>query len=234
MIAAAWAKLTGLVLTGGLVAAVCVYLVWRARLTWRSLILVAAALVIAAAPYAIYVAHYGSPVPNTPAQIALLADGARATGWADQARKPLLEYVAYFVSVFVMDWMPTLAPRSPVNYAMLAAPVAALACALAGFLVAMRRVWRRTETPLDVLVVCGSLAIAATFAVHVTYSYSRHLATGWLMEAYPRYYLPLAAILPLAALSLLAAVERPRIRAALIGFLIAGPMAFRLFGAPLE
>ena len=54
------------------------------------------------------------------------------------------------------------------------------------------------------------------------------------MEAYPRYYLPLAAIIPLAAVSLLAAIERPRIRAALTGFLIAGPILFRLLAAPFE
>jgi len=66
------------------------------------------------------------------------------------------------------------------------------------------------------------------------YAYPRHVATGFLMEAYPRYYLPLAAIVPLAAISLLAAVERPRARAALAGFLILGPLFFRALGAPLE
>ncbi len=233
-IAAAWAKLTGLLLAGGLVAAVCVYLVWRGRLRWRALILVALALAVAAAPYAIYLAQYGSPVPNTPAQVALLEDGARAAGWADQVRKPFLGYVAHFVGTFITDWMPTLAPRSPLNHAMLAVPVAALACALGGFLVSLRRLWRREETALDVVVIAGALTIATTFAVHVMYSYGRHVTTGWLMEAYPRYYLPLAAIIPLAALSLLAAIERPPLRAALIGFLIVGPVAFRLLGAPLE
>jgi hypothetical protein len=69
--------------------------------------------------------------------------------------------------------------------------------------------------------------------VHVTYSYQRHVATGWLMDAYPRYYLPLAAIVPLAGLSLVAAVAQPRARAVLLAFLIAGPVLFRLLGAPL-
>jgi hypothetical protein len=53
------------------------------------------------------------------------------------------------------------------------------------------------------------------------------------MDAYPRYYLPLAAIVPLAGLSLLAAIKSPRWRAALLAFLIAGPAIFRIFGAPL-
>jgi hypothetical protein len=76
-------------------------------------------------------------------------------------------------------------------------------------------------------VIRGAAAIAATFAIHVVYSYGRYAATGWLMDAYPRYYLPLAA------LSLVAAVDNPRWRGALLGFLIAGPIVFRLFGAPL-
>ena len=107
---------------------------------------------------------------------------------------------------------------------MLAIPVAALGCALAGIALSLRRLWRRQETALDVVVVAGTLALAATFAIHVSYSYGRHVATGWLMDAYPRYYLPLAAIVPLAGLSLLAAVEAPRWRAALLAFLIAGPV----------
>ena len=79
------------------------------------------------------------------------------------------------------------------QYAMLAIPVAALVCALAGIALSVRRLWRRQDTALDVVVIAGTLALIATFAIHVSYSYGRHLATGWLMDAYPRYYLPLAA-----------------------------------------
>jgi hypothetical protein len=35
MIAAAWAKLTGLLLSAGLITTVCLYLVRRGRLDWR-------------------------------------------------------------------------------------------------------------------------------------------------------------------------------------------------------
>jgi hypothetical protein len=119
------------------------------------------------------------------------------------------------------------------NYAMLAVPVAALICAGAGLVLSSRRLLSRNEMPLDVVVVCGGAAIAATFAIHVVYSYGRYVATGWLMDAYPRYYLPLIAIVPLAALSLLTAIKDPRWRAALLGFLIAGPIVFRIFSAPL-
>ena len=129
--------------------------------------------------------------------------------------------------------MPALGERNVLQYSMLAIPVAALGCALAGIALSLRRLWRRQDTALDVVVIAGTVALVATFAIHITYSYGRHLSTGWLMDAYPRYYLPLAAIVPLAGLSLLAAVKAPRWRAALLAFLIAGPAIFRVFGAPL-
>jgi hypothetical protein len=129
--------------------------------------------------------------------------------------------------------MPALGARSVFNNAMLVIPVAALACTLAGVALSLRRLWRREETALDVVVVAGAYGIAATLAIHVFYSYGRYAATGWLMGAYPRYYLTLIAIVPLACLSLLAAVQAPRWRNGLLAFLIAGPVLFRIFGAPL-
>jgi hypothetical protein len=233
LIAAGWAKLTGLLLTSGLLGAVAVYLLWRQRLSFRSLIAAAVAVAIAAAPYLVFIWQYGSPTPETPAQLALLQDGAREAGWAALPRQSFPAYLGYFLVAFVADWMPTLAPRSALNYAMLAIPVAALACAGVGIAFSLRRLWRRSEAALDVVIVGGTAAIAATLAIHVTYSYGRYVATGWLMDAYPRYYLPLIAVVPLAALSLAAEIADPRWRSALLGFLIAGPIVFRLLGAPL-
>jgi hypothetical protein len=233
VVVAAWAKLTGLLLAGGLLGAVLVYLLWRKRLPASWLGAAALVLLIAAAPYLVFVWQYGSPTPETPAQLALLADGAREAGWADLPRRSFPAYLGYFLVAFVADWMPTLVPRNGVQYAMLAIPLGALACAGAGIVLSLRRLWRRNEATLDVVVIGGTAAIAATFAIHVVYSYGRYLATGWLMDAYPRYYLPLAAIVPLAGLSLVAAIKNPRWRGALLGFLIAGPILFRLFGAPL-
>jgi hypothetical protein len=233
LIAASWAKLTGLLLIGAMLGAVIVYLMWRQRLRWSLLVPIALAFALAAAPYVIYAVQYGSPTPQTPAQIALLQDGARSAGWADLPRKSFAAYIVYFVIAFVADWMPALGDRNALQYSMLAIPIAALGCAVAGIALSLRRLWRRQETALDVVVIAGTVALVATFAIHVTYSYGRHLATGWLMDAYPRYYLPLAAIVPLAGLSLLADVKAPRMRAAVLMFLIAGPAIFRVFGAPL-
>jgi hypothetical protein len=232
LVVSAWAKLTGFLLTGTMVGAVIVYLLWRRQLPWPWLVVAACGFALAAAPYVVFLVQYGSPTPDTPAQTALLVEGARAAGWADLPRKSFPGYAGYFVVAFIADWMPTLGARSMFNYAMLVVPVAALGCALAGAALSLRRLWRRHETALDIVVVAGALALGGTFVIHVYYSYGRHLATGWLMDAYPRYYLPLAAIVPLAGLSLAAAISPPRWRAGLLGCLIAGPILFRIFGAP--
>jgi hypothetical protein len=108
----------------------------------------------------------------------------------------------------------------------------AIGCGFVGAACALRRLLRG-ETPRDVVVVAGVVAIGVTFAIHVGFSYGRHLATGWLMDAYPRYYLPLAAIMPLAGLSLYGAIKEQRWRNVLLAFLIAGPVIFRIFGVPL-
>jgi hypothetical protein len=237
VVLAGWAKLTGLLLSAGLVGGVVAYLYWRRHVpwtrTWSCIIAVALVFGLAAAPYVEFVLRYGSPTPETPAQLALLADGARTAGWADLPRQSLPHYLVYFISAFVADWMPTLAARSDLNYAALVIPVEALGCALAGLALSLRRLWRRQESVLDVVVTAGALAIGVTFAIHVTYSYGRYVATGWLMDAYPRYYLPLIAIVPLACLSLLVGIQTPRWRNGLLALLISGPVLFRIFGAPL-
>jgi hypothetical protein len=224
--AAGWAKLTGLLLTVTMVTSVFAYLCWCGRWRWTWTVAAGLAIALAAAPYVIYVMQYGSPTPETPAQTALLQHAV----WADVHRKSFPDYLAYFFAAFIADWMPTPDARSAFSCAMLAIPVAALGCALAGVALSLRRVWRGRETPLDIVVVAGAIALAATFAIHVAYSYGRHLATGSLLDAYPRYYLPLAAIVPLAGLSLLAAIDTPRWRVALLTFLVAGPIVFEIFG----
>ncbi len=233
VVIAAYAKATGLVLTGAMVSAVIAYLIWRRRWRWSWTIAVAVAFLVAAAPYIVFAMHYGSPAPDTPAQIAMLKHDARELGLADLPRKSFPAYLGYFAVAFIDGWMPALKPRGIFNYAMLALPAAAIVCAAAGIALSLQRLWRHRETALDIVVVAGASALALTFALHVRHSYADHLATGWLMEAYPRYYLPLFAVVPLAGLSLAGAVPSPRWRAGLLAFLIAGPIVFRLLGAPL-
>ncbi|MGC1355759.1 MAG: hypothetical protein WA851_08210, partial [Xanthobacteraceae bacterium] len=147
--------------------------------------------------------------------------------------KSFAGYLMYFSGEFIANWMPTLADRSAFQYAMLAIPVVALLCAAAGLIISVRRVWRREETRLDVIVIAGALGLATIVPFLVGYNYSYYVATGWLAGAYPRYYLPLAAIVPLAGVSLAEAINAPRWRTALLAFLIAGPVVFRILGAPL-
>ena len=95
VVLAGWAKLTGLLLTAGLVSGVIAYMVWRKQLpwtrtsttTWTCIVAVVLVFAIAAAPYVEFILRYGSPTPETPAQIALLTDGARAAGWSDLPRQ---------------------------------------------------------------------------------------------------------------------------------------------------
>ena len=231
-VVASWAKFTGFVLIGGLIGGIYLYLLWRGKLRAVWFAAAAVAGLLALTPFIVLFLQYGSPTPDTPGLMTMLRDGARTMGWADAPRLSFPGWVVHFVSDFIAGWMPTLTQRSALNYAVLAFPIAALLCAVAGFAVSVRRLLQRRERTLDIVVAAGMLAIGVTFMVHVVFSYAHHLSTGWMMEAYPRYYLPLAAIVPLACLSLLAAVERPRQRAALLALFIAGPIVFRIFGAP--
>jgi hypothetical protein len=70
-------------------------------------------------------------------------------------------------------------------------------------------------------------------AIHIGFSYHRHLQTGWMMDAYPRYYLPLAAIIPMATLTLASAIGSSRWRAAVVGFLVGAPIVFEMLSAPM-
>ena len=233
VVVAGWAKLTGLVLCGGAAAAVFFYLFRRKQFRREWIVPVVTALVLAGLPYAVFLLHYGSPAPDTPAQQALLQTGAQIAGWAQQSRLSPLGYAAHFSRAFVMNWMPSLAPRSALQYAMLAIPAVTVALAGGGVVLSLRRIVQQAERPLDVIVVAGAFAVAATFACHIVYSFQRHVATGWMMDAYPRYYLPMIAIVPLACLSLVCAARNTRSRSVLIGLFVTGPIVFRIFGAPL-
>jgi len=233
VVAASWIKLTGLLLVGGLAGGILIWLLWRGRLPRPWLILIGVALLLAIAPYVAYIAQYGSPAPNTSGQIGMLKSVAHASGWDSQQRMPPAVYALHFMSEFVVGWTPTVTARGWLAHAVRAISILAAACAFAGSLISARRIARRKEDPIDILVVAGMSAFAATLLLHGIFSYQRHLAFGWMMDAYPRYYLPLAAIMPLAGLSLLASIKGPQSRALLAGFLIAAPVATLAIAAVL-
>jgi hypothetical protein len=233
VVIASWAKFTGLLLAGGLVAGVLLWLLWRGRVQRGWIVPIVICALLASAPYVALFAQYGSPTPRTPGLVAMIKTDALAVGWDSAERLTPSAFAAHFVAEFVFEWMPALKPRSALNYAALAIPITAALCALAGILVAVRRIADGKAGPLDIVIVSGALAFAGTFVIHGIFSYRLHTEFGWLTTAYPRYYLPLAAVVPLAGLALLGAIEQTRVRALLLAFLIAGPVVFRLFGAPL-
>jgi hypothetical protein len=230
---ASWAKLTGLMLSGGMLGGVFLWLLWRRHFRQEWVLPIAAAALLAAAPYFVLILQYGSPTPNTPGRIEMFVSGAHTAGWDVAPRLSPISYTIFFVAEFIEQWMPSLSTRSALNYSMLIIPMATALFAGAGVVLSLRRIKRGEEGPLDIIVAAGSIIGLATFFIHIAFSYKQHLAYGWMLDAYPRYYLPLLAIVPLATLSLLTAIREPRTRSALAGFLIAGPIVFRLLGAPL-
>jgi hypothetical protein len=232
VIVASWAKFTGLLLVGGLVGGVLLWLLWHGRLQSRWIVPIAIAVLLAGAPYDGLFAQYGSPTPRTPGLVAMVKTGAQAVGWDSAERLTPVSYAAHFISEFVLQWMPTLKPRNALNYAALAIPITTVLCAFAGLLVAVRRIAYGTGGPLDIVIAAGAPAFAGTLVIHGIFSYGLHTEFGWLTSAYPRYYLPLAALAPLAGLSLLGAIEQPPARPILVVFLIAGPLVFRLLATP--
>ncbi len=233
VVMASWAKFTAMLLVGGLVGGVLLWLKWRGRLPGSWIVPIAVASLLASTPYIVLFAQYGSPAPRTPGQLDMILNGALAVGWTSAPRLSPISFAAGFLSEFVYEWLPSLKPRSALNELALAIPVTAALCAFAGLFVSVGRIASAKAEPLDIVVVAGCLAFAATLLVHGIFGYRLHVEFGWLTTAYPRYYLPLVAIVPLADLVLLQALTGRTARTLLLVFLIAGPIVFRLAGTPL-
>ncbi len=233
VIIASWAKFTALLLTGGLVGGVLLWMLWCGRMPYRWIAPIAAAALLACAPYIAFIVHYGSPTPMTVGEATKIKVEAAEFGWDHTEHLEPIAYVLHFISEFILEWIPPWKPLSAVHWA-LVIPITAALCAYAGIVVAIRRVASGKAAPLDVVTATGALAFAATFVVHIVFSYRLHVEYGWLSSAYPRYYLPLAAVLPLAGLALLSEIRSRAARAILLVFLIAGPLVFRLLLEPLK
>lgn len=231
VVAAGLAKFTALLLIGGCAGPVLLRLVVRGRLPGTALIAAALALALAAAPYAVLLAQYGSPVPEVPGHLAMMRDGAREAGW-DGARLGLPAYLVNFAALFAVQFMPVLTEPGPVGTAALALPLALMGLSLAGAGAALARLGAGRAGPLDPLAVAGWAAIGLVLAAHVRFGYLNHLATGWRLDAYPRYYLPLAGITAVGCACLVAGLPEGRARRGILAFLAGAPLAFALLGAP--
>jgi hypothetical protein len=233
MVVASASKLTGLMLCGGLLAALTAFMALKRTSNKTDIAIVAASLVVAAAPYVAFILQYGNPAPNTPAQLELLRSGANTAGWATAPRMGAFGYSLMFLKSFLFEWMPSLQPRNDLQLALLALPGAELVMAAAGTMLCFRSLVADRGGSSAPIVAAGMLATLATLAIHVAFSYQRHLQTGWMMDAYPRYYLPVLALVPMAALAFTSAVPSPQHRTMLLAFLIAAPLVFGLLGAPI-
>lgn len=226
-------KLTGLMLVGGFALALGVLMALRGRLSLASLGCVVAAVGLASIPYAAFALAYGSPAPNTPAQAAMLLQGSIRTGWNAAPRLGPAAYVWHFLREFVLSWLPTLDNRSALNLAAGILPALVVAAALAGAGVAATRLRGPGGLKAPAAIAVSALsAMAGTFVVHIAFSYQRHLQTGWLLDAAPRYYLPLAAAVPIAVIVLTDALPR-RWRPWAVGLFLAEPVLFAVLATPL-
>jgi hypothetical protein len=233
MLVAGTSKLTGLMLSGGFMAALLALMTIKRMSSRSDIAIVAASLTAAAVPYLVFTLHYGSPAPNTPAQIDLLRSGAETAGWSTEPRLGPVIYALVFLKNFLLEWMPSLRPRNDLQLALLILPSAELMLATAGAILSFRAILSDHGEISDFIVAAGMLAAAATLAIHIAFSYQRHLLTGWMMDAYPRYYLPVIVIVPMAAVAFTNAIPSSRVRVRLLSFLIVAPIVFELLGAPL-
>ena len=86
MLVASMAKLTGFLLAGGFLATLCALMIWRRTTSKMDVAIIASSLIVAAAPYLAFVLQYGTPAPNTPAQMDLLREGASVAGLGQRAQ----------------------------------------------------------------------------------------------------------------------------------------------------
>jgi hypothetical protein len=137
----------------------------------------------------------------------------------------------HFLTDFIAGWKPLLTKRSIVQTAMLAVPLTALLIAAAGTATALGRVIRAEQADAaSKLTIAGTTAIAVTLGVHMVFSYQRHRETGWLMDAYPRYYLPMIFVISLATVLFVRHLQHRWLRSGLTTFLLLSPMLLGVLG----
>jgi 4-amino-4-deoxy-L-arabinose transferase-like glycosyltransferase len=138
----------------------------RSRWLLAVMILVCAALCL---PYGAFVFKYGTPIPNTAGQLAMISQTP------DALRFGFSEYI--FQSFY--GALGNAGPDAFFTYA-----VFALVTAYA----AIKSFVRPSTNKIGKAVL---VATSITLAVHIVFSYQRHIAYGWQPELYPRYYFPL-------------------------------------------
>jgi hypothetical protein len=114
--------------------------------------------------------------------------------WQAQ-RYEFARYAAHFLLSLLMFW-PPLVPRTGLQILLLAAPSICVLCALLGASIALRGSRGAERDPTALFVLCGALALGVVMAIHLGFTFERHLETGWLKGIYPHYYFPLLPVFP--------------------------------------
>ncbi|NJO37622.1 MAG: hypothetical protein HC871_08375 [Rhizobiales bacterium] len=74
----------------------------------------------------------------------------------------------------------------------MAVPLTILALGFSGIFLACSAIRRGTTAPIDVFLLCGTMALATVLAIHFSFAFQRHLETGWLKGIHPPLLLALA------------------------------------------
>jgi hypothetical protein len=198
---ASLAKLTAAMLCGMLMITMFVALAARdgcRTLADRRVILVLGLCSLTLLPYLWFWIEYGSPAPYTEGHAAILEQRVAHLPQEGDQRHDLPRYAGHFVLSLLMFWPPTV-PRTAIEIALLVVPLGCVALGMVGIVMAWRPPRDRRRSPIEILVLCGTIATAAVMAVHLGFAFGRYLETGWLKGIYPRYYFPLLPLLAAAA-----------------------------------
>ena len=173
------AKLNAAILTGVFILVILASFALHERASFvrisKPLLLLSAALCLAAAlPYLVFVQEFGTPAPDTPGQIKMLSDNL------DGQR---LGFAAYLFQSLIVA-LQNAGKDAFITYAIFAAVAAG-----AAQLISFRR--QAGAFPLQPFAQAALAATALTLALHLGFSFQRHLQYGWQPELFPRYYFPL-------------------------------------------
>jgi hypothetical protein len=175
------AKLNAALLAGAFVLAGLVFFSLRewpvlSRISKPMLLLIVLACLASAYPYVVFVQEFGSPAPNTPGQVKMLSDGIDA---------PRLAF-AFYLFQSLKGALENAGPDAVVTYGLFAA-VTVIAALAASF----GQGRDAGAFPLQPIARAAVIATVLTLALHLGFSWQRHLRYGWQPELYPRYYFPL-------------------------------------------
>jgi hypothetical protein len=175
------AKLNAAVLAGSFVLVSLLFFALRersafARVSKPLLLLIFLTCLAAAYPYLVFMQDFGSPAPNTPGQVKMLSAGL------DAAR---LGFGAYLFQS-LKGALENAGPDAIVTYGIFAVVTGAAALAAS-----LRQNPQTGGFPVQPVARAAVIATGLTLALHLGFSYQRHLRYGWQPELYPRYYFPL-------------------------------------------